>query len=212
MFTGIIEEKGEIRRLALGGDGARMEIGAQRVLEGAQIGDSIAVNGVCLTVVAMGRNLFAADVSPETLKRTSLQSARPGLRVNLERPLTPSSRLGGHIVQGHVDGVGRFIEARPAGEGWTVRIGFPVELGRYIVEKGSIAVDGISLTVAALGEDYFEIAVIPHTWRETNLGALERGAQVNLEVDIIAKYVERLLAPHRAERGLSMEGLKGLGY
>ncbi|MBX3277475.1 MAG: riboflavin synthase [Acidobacteria bacterium] len=199
MFTGIIEETGEIGRLVSGGDGARIEIGAQRVLEGAQIGDSIAVNGVCLTVVAMGRNFFAADVSSETLKRTSLQGARPGLRVNLERPLTPSSRLGGHIVQGHVDGVGRFIEARPAGEGWTVRIGFPEYLGRYIVEKGSIAVDGISLTVAALGEDYFEIAIIPHTWRETNLGALERGDQVNLEVDIIAKYVERLLAPREID-------------
>lgn len=212
MFTGIIEEVGEIRRLTTSTDGARIEIGARKVLEDARLGDSIAVNGVCLTVVAQGAGFFAADVSAETLKRTSLQRARVGSRVNLERPLTSSSRLGGHIVQGHVDGVGKFLEARPIGEGWTVRIGFPEQLGRYIVEKGSIAVDGISLTVAALGDNWFEIAVIPHTWRETGLGALERGAPVNLEVDIIAKYVERMLAPHLPERGLTLEGLKELGY
>lgn len=196
MFTGIIEEVGRIERVAHVVDGARIEIGAERVLEGARIGDSIAVNGVCLTVVALGDGFFAADVSAETLKRTSLKAASAGTPVNLERPLMLSSRLGGHIVQGHVDATGELRDVRAAGEGWVVRVGFPPGLGRYIVEKGSIAVDGISLTVAALAEEWFEIAIIPHTWRATNLSALERGAPVNLEVDMIAKYVERLLAPH----------------
>jgi riboflavin synthase len=212
MFTGIIEEIGSIRRLATVPSGARLEISAGKVLEDAKLGDSIAVNGVCLTVVAQGSDYFAADVSAETLRRTSLKAARVGGRVNLERPLTPSARLGGHIVQGHVDGTGEFIEARQAGEGWAVRVGFPPELGRYIVEKGSIAVDGISLTVAALAAQWFEIAIIPHTWRATNLSTLERGAPVNLEVDIIAKYVERLLAQPLAETGLTIEKLKELGY
>ena len=212
MFTGIIEEIGSIRRLATVPSGARLDIGAGKVLEDAKLGDSIAVNGVCLTVVAQGSDYFSADVSAETLRRTSLKAARVGARVNLERPLTPSARLGGHIVQGHVDGTGEFIEARQAGEGWAVRVGFPPELGRYIVEKGSIAVDGISLTVAALEAKWFEIAIIPHTWRATNLSALERGAPVNLEVDIIAKYVERLLAQPLAGAGLTIEKLKELGY
>jgi len=212
MFTGIIEEIGSIRRLATVPSGARLDIGAGKVLEDAKLGDSIAVNGVCLTVVAQGSDYFAADVSAETLRRTSLKAARVGARVNLERPLTPSARLGGHIVQGHVDGTGEFIEARQAGAGWVVRVGFPPELGRYIVEKGSIAVDGISLTVAALEAKWFEIAIIPHTWSATNLGTLERGAPVNLEVDIIAKYVERLLAQPLGGAGLTIEKLKELGY
>ncbi len=198
MFTGIIEELGSIRKITNIHDGARLEVSAQTILKNANTGDSIAVNGVCLTVVDhgsdwQGSDWFAADVSAETLSRTSLMQGRVGSVVNLERPLTPSSRIGGHIVQGHVDGVGEFIEARAVGEGWVVRIGFPPELARYIVEKGSIAVDGISLTVAALGENWFEIAIIPHTWKVTNLSAIERGAVVNLEVDIIAKYVERMM-------------------
>ncbi len=193
MFTGIIEELGTLRKVTPVLAGARIEVSARQVLEDARTGDSIAVNGVCLTVVDRGPDWFAADISAETLSRTSLKVARPGARVNLERPLTPSSRLGGHIVQGHVDGTGTFIEARASGDGWIVRIGFPQDLARYIVEKGSIAVDGISLTVAALGTDWFEIAIIPHTWKVTNLSSLERGDPVNLEVDIIAKYVERML-------------------
>jgi len=193
MFTGIIEELGSIKRMSAIPDGARIEVSASTVLEDARTGDSIAVNGVCLTVVDRGPEWFAADVSAETLRRTSLKAAESGSRVNLERPLTPASRLGGHIVQGHVDGTGTFIEARPSGDGWIVRIGYPDDLGRYIVEKGSIAVDGISLTVASLGDDWFEIAIIPHTWKVTNLSTLDRGAPVNLEVDIIAKYVERML-------------------
>ncbi|MBO0721019.1 MAG: riboflavin synthase, partial [Blastocatellia bacterium] len=177
-------------------------------------GDSIAVNGVCLTVVERGADWFAADVSAETLRRSSLKQLRGGARINLERPLLPSSRLGGHLVQGHVDGTGRFIEARPEGDGWLLRIWFPPELSRYLVEKGSITVDGISLTIAQLGEDWFEIAIIPHTWNVTNLNALERGAEVNLEVDIIAKYVERMTQAYQKspEAGLTMGKLGSLGY
>src|SRR2546430_1283081 len=142
MFTGIIEELGTLKKITAARDGARLEVGAHAVLNGARIGDSIAVNGVCLTVVEKSADAFAADVSAETLRRTSLKQARAGSRVNLERPLMPTSRLGGHIVQGHVDGMGEFIEARAVGDGFVVRVGFPPELGRYIVEKGSIAVDG----------------------------------------------------------------------
>lgn len=213
MFTGIVEEVGHIRRLTQIANGARLAIAAQTVLAGAKLGDSIAVNGVCLTVVEQGADWFAADLSAETLKRTSLQQARTGTRINLERALLPTTRLGGHIMQGHVDGTGRLIEAQPSGEGWTVRIGFPAELARYIVEKGSIAVDGISLTVAALGDDWFEIAVIPHTWKMTNLSTLERGALVNLEVDILAKYVERMLQiPATGKAALTLEHLREMGY
>ena len=218
MFTGIIEELGAIRRLSSlsegGGEGARLEVSGGIVVSDARLGDSIAVNGVCLTVVDRGPDWFAADVSAETLRRTSLKRARGGTRVNLERPLMPSTRLGGHLVQGHVDGTGKFSEARREGEGWIVRIEFPTELARYIVEKGSIAVDGISLTVAKLGEDWFELAIIPHTWNVTNLNALERGAEVNLEVDLIAKYVERMTQAHQktAKSGLTMEKLGALGY
>ena len=214
MFTGIIEELGTIRRMTSSPKGARVEVTAGTILSDARLGDSIAVNGVCLTVVDQGPDWFAADVSEETLRRTSLKQMRIGTRVNLERPLTPSSRLGGHIVQGHVDGVGEFVEARPSGDGWVVRVRFPKDLGRYIVEKGSIAVDGISLTVASLGDDYFEIAIIPHTWKMTNLGSLDRGAALNLEVDVIAKYVERMMQAHTLESGrkLTIEGLTEMGY
>ncbi len=213
MFTGIIEELGTIRRITSAHDNARLEVSARTILADARIGDSIAVNGVCLTVVDKGSDWFAADVSAETLRRTSLKQAQAGTRVNLERAMAASGRFGGHIVQGHVDGTGEFLEAKVSGDGWVVRIGFPPELARYIVKKGSITVDGISLTVAALGNTWFEIAVIPHTWKVTNLGALGRGAAVNLEVDILAKYVERMLA-HRAEpkSTLTLETLSELGY
>ncbi len=213
MFTGIIEELGVIRRITSARAGARLEVSAHTVLSDAKLGDSIAVNGVCLTVVAQGTDWFAADVSAETLRRTSLKQAAAGTRVNLERAMAANGRFGGHIVQGHVDGTGEFQEARPSGDGWVLRIGFPPELARYIVEKGSITVDGISLTVAALGETWFEIAVIPHTWKVTNLGTLARAATVNLEVDIIAKYVERMMA-HFAEpkSKLTLETLSELGY
>jgi riboflavin synthase len=217
MFTGIIEELGSIRRITTARDDGRLEVSARIVTRETKRGDSIAVNGVCLTVVDLGTDWLAADISTETLRRTSLNSMRSGTRVNLERPLMASSRLGGHIVQGHVDGTGKFTGARPEGDGWIVRIEFPADLARFIVEKGSIAVDGISLTVATLGEEWFEIAIIPHTWKVTNLSALERGSVVNLEVDVIAKYVERMMQAHIKEwgepgRGLTIERLGSMGY
>ncbi len=213
MFTGIIEELGTIRKISTASDGARLEVSARVVLTDAGLGDSIAVNGVCLTVVDKSSEWFAADVSAETLRRTSLKQAQTGTRVNLERAMAASSRFGGHIVQGHVDGTGEFQGAKASGDGWVVRIGFPAQLARYIVEKGSITVDGISLTVAALGDDWFEIAVIPHTWKATNLGALQHGAAVNLEVDIIAKYVERMLTAYTEPKSkLTLEKLEELGY
>ncbi|NOT62361.1 MAG: riboflavin synthase [Acidobacteria bacterium] len=212
MFTGIVEEVGLIRRITHSANGARLMVAAHSVTQDAQLGDSIAVNGVCLTVVEKSADSFAADLSAETLKRTSLKQAVVGTRVNLERALLPTTRLGGHIMQGHVDGTGHFIFAQPLGEGWTVCIGFPSELARYLVEKGSIAVDGISLTIAALGENWFEIAVIPHTWQMTNLSSLLSGAAVNLEVDIIAKYVERMMQVGKSNAGLTLERLGELGY
>jgi riboflavin synthase len=217
MFTGIIEELGSIRRITTARDGARLEVSARIVTREANRGDSIAVNGVCLTVVDLGSDWLAADISAETLRRTSLNNMRIGTRVNLERPLMASSRLGGHIVQGHVDGTGKFTGARAEGDGWIVRIEFRADLARYIVEKGSIAVDGISLTVATLAEEWVEIAIIPHTWKVTNLSSLERGSVVNLEVDIIAKYVERVMQAHIKEtgepgRGLTIERLGSMGY
>jgi riboflavin synthase len=211
MFTGIVEEVGTIRRLTNITNGARLTVAAHTVTQDAKLGDSIAVNGVCLTVVEKSADTFAADLSAETLKRTSLRQAVVGTRVNLERALLPTTRLGGHIMQGHVDGTGQFIHAQAIGEGWTVRIGFPAELARYLVEKGSIAVDGISLTIAALGESWFEIAVIPHTWQMTNLSSLTSGAAVNLEVDIIAKYVEKMMQASQAS-ALTLQKLSELGY
>ncbi|MBL8207106.1 MAG: riboflavin synthase [Blastocatellia bacterium] len=214
MFTGIIEELGTIQTLTNVRDGARIVVNAPTILSDAKIGDSIAVNGVCLTVVAMTTSTFNADISAETLRRTSLNQIRTGSKVNLERPMTPNARFGGHIVQGHVDAMGEFIGAKQEGDGWNVRIKFPLHLGKYIVEKGSITVDGISLTVAKLGDDWFEIAVIPHTWKVTNLSTLKRGNAVNLEVDIIAKYVERMMQPHqgRTKNGLTLEKLTEMGY
>jgi len=193
MFTGLIEEKGTIASLEQGSDGARIVIAAHVVTSDIANGDSIAVNGVCLTALDVTPNSFAADVSPETLDRTTLGQLAGGSPVNLERAVTPATRLGGHIVQGHVDGRGTFISATSLGDFWTLRIGFPPDLARYFVHKGSVCVEGISLTIAALNEDSFDIAVIPKTWEMTNLSSLIPNAPVNLEVDVIAKYVERML-------------------
>src|SRR6266542_517360 len=168
-------------------------IEAVTVTEGSNDGDSIAVNGVCLTALDVKPDSFAADVSRETLRRSTLGSLQPGSPVNLERAVTPATRLGGHIVQGHVDARGRFLGAESHGESWTFRIGYPKEIARYLVFKGSIAVEGISLTIAGLSDDYFEIAVIPKTWEVTNFSHLKPDDEVNLEVDVIAKYVERIL-------------------
>jgi riboflavin synthase len=216
MFTGIIEELGSIRSIEKRGEGARLIIEAHTVTEGTREGDSISVNGVCLTAIDVQPTSFAADGSRETLQRSTLGYLRAGSPVNLERAVTPSTRLGGHIVQGHVDARGRFLNATEHGGSWTVRIAYPPEMARYLVFKGSVTVEGISLTVAALTDQYFEIAVIPKTWRLTNLSHLSPNDPVNLEADIIAKYVERLLAvgPHYTGQApsLTMEKLADLGY
>lgn len=176
------------------GENARIVIGARVVTEGTTHGDSIAVNGVCLTALDIQSDSFAADVSRETLSRSTLGNLKPGTPVNLERAVTPATRLGGHIVQGHVDARGTFERVEDHGESWTVRFSFPKEIGRYLVFKGSVAVEGISLTIAGLKDDYFEVAIIPKTWEVTNLSHLKPGDGVNLEVDVIAKYVERLVS------------------
>ena len=194
MFTGIIEELGSVRSIEERGENARIVISARVVTEGTNHGDSIAVNGVCLTALDIQPDSFAADVSRETLQRSTLGRLEPGAPVNLERAVTPATRLGGHIVQGHVDGRGQFAGVEDHGESWTIRIAYPKELGRYLVFKGSVAVEGISLTIAGLTGEYFEVAIIPKTWEVTNLSQLTPGDHVNLEVDVIAKYVERLLA------------------
>jgi riboflavin synthase len=185
MFTGIVEELGEVRSR----DGARLRLRARTVLEGAAIGDSTAVNGCCLTVVALGDDWFEADVSEETYLRTSLGDLVAGDPVNLERPVRLADRLGGHLVQGHVDAVGVVVEPVP-----DLRVRMGADLLRYVVEKGSITVDGVSLTVVEPLDDGFTVAVIPHTAEVTTLGHRRPGDAVNLEVDVIAKYTERLLA------------------
>src|SRR5713226_6383520 len=194
MFTGIIEELGRVRAIERRGEDARIVIAARAITDGSRNGDSIAVNGVCLTALDVQPDSFAADVSKETLFRSTLGSLRAGSPVNLERAVTPATRLGGHIVQGHVDARGTFLGSESHGESWTFRIAYPNEIARYLVFKGSVAVEGISLTIANLTEDYFEIAVIPKTWEVTNFSQLKPGDEVNLEVDVIAKYIERILA------------------
>ncbi|MFI0774157.1 riboflavin synthase [Streptomyces sp. NPDC021212] len=193
MFTGIVEELGEIVAVENLGDASRFQVRGPVVTEGARHGDSIAVNGVCLTVVDTGDGQFSADVMAETLNRSSLGALTVGSRVNLERPMALGGRLGGHLVQGHVDGTGTIIERKPSEHWEIVTISLPSELARYVVEKGSITVDGISLTVVDAGPDYFSVSLIPTTLDLTTLGVKQSGDPVNLEVDVLAKYVERLL-------------------
>ena len=200
MFTGIIEELGTVESLAPHSGGVKIRVAASAVTDGTIDGDSIAVNGVCLTALNVKPDSFEADVSQETLNRSTLGNLAAGSRVNLERAVTPQTRLGGHIVQGHVDTRGTFIGAKRLGDFWTVTIGFPTEVARYLIFKGSIAIEGIGLTIAELREDQFDIAVIPKTWQLTNLSTLRQGDPVNLEVDMIAKYVERMLAATTAPR------------
>jgi riboflavin synthase len=197
MFTGIIEELGRVRSIDARGKNAYIVIEAGLVTEDTKHGDSISVNGVCLTALDIQPDSFAADVSRETLERSTLGRLKPGTPVNLERAVTPATRLGGHIVQGHVDARGSFISSIDLGGSWTVRIAYPPEIAQYLVFKGSVAVEGISLTIAELASDYFEIAIIPKTWEVTNFSHLQPGDDVNLEVDVIAKYVERILTFQR---------------
>jgi riboflavin synthase len=194
MFTGIVEELGEVTALTDRGDSVRLTVRGPLVLAGARHGDSVAVNGVCLTVVDTDGDTFTADVMRETLDRSALGALAAGSPVNLERPMRLDGRLGGHLVQGHVDGTGR-IEQRTASEHWeVVRISLPPDLERYVVHKGSITVDGVSLTVASVGPGELTVSLIPTTLAMTTLGRKGVGDPVNLEVDVVAKYVERLLA------------------
>lgn len=193
MFTGIVEELGHVTELIDLGDSVRLSVHGPMVAEGARRGDSLAVNGVCLTVVEAMGDGFTADVMRETLDRSSLGSLAPGTPVNLERPMRVDGRLGGHLVQGHVDGTGTIIE-RTSSEHWdVVRVSLPRDLARYIVHKGSVTVDGVSLTVASVTDDSFTVSLIPTTLELTTLGRKQLGDPVNLEVDVVAKYVERLL-------------------
>lgn len=193
MFTGIVEELGEIREIHREADSITLTIRATTVLDDVHHGDSIAVNGVCLTVVEFGDDFFTADLMQETLVRSSLGQVEVGSKVNLERATAVGQRLGGHIVQGHVDGTGEVISRTP-GERWeVVRISLPEHLSKYVVEKGSIAVDGTSLTVSAVGEGFFEVSLIPTTLTDSVIGSTAVGTKVNLEVDVLAKYVEIML-------------------
>ena len=192
MFTGIVESVGDVVAVEATGDDARIEISAPFAAE-LVFGESVAVNGVCLTVTTNRDGRFIADVMPETLRCTTLGTLRSGQRVNLERAVTPVSRLGGHVVQGHVDGVGTLVNRDPGPRWDEVRIALPAELSRYVAAKGSIAVDGVSLTVVDVVDDEFSVGLIPTTLQETTLGERRPGDQVNIETDVMAKYVERLL-------------------
>ena len=193
MFTGIVAELGKVTSLERTADDARIAVRAPSVTSATHLGHSIAVNGVCLTVAAIDGDVFTADVMPETLQRSTLGALATGALVNLELALTPASPLGGHVVQGHVDGVATLL-AREPGPRWdTVRFSLPAALARYVAEKGSVAVDGVSLTVIEAGADFFTVGLIPTTLAATTLGQRSPGDDVNLEVDVLAKYVERLL-------------------
>ena len=194
MFTGIVEELGTVAAVEDQGDAIRLGIRAATVLEGTGLGDSISVNGCCLTVTSIDGDTWTADVMQETLDKTSLYGVRPGDAVNLERAVTADKRLGGHIVQGHVDGVGEVVSRTPSEHWEVVEIAMPEALSRYLVDKGSITVDGVSLTVVEAGTDRFTVSLIPETLARTTLGGRRPGDRVNLEVDVIAKHVEKLLA------------------
>src|ERR1700682_4037590 len=213
MFTGIIEELGTVAAVETRAAGSRLTVRCSTVMQDLREGASIAVNGVCLTAVSLRSDSFAADLAPETMRRSNLGDLRVGSRVNLERPLSPSGRLSGHIVQGHVDDTGEFVSLDALGdENWWLRIRVPAELDAFLVYKGSIAIDGISLTVAALEADVLSVTIIPHTYRNTTLAGYRPGARLNLECDILAKHVEKLLRKLDAKGPLTMENLRENGY
>lgn len=211
MFTGIIEEIGTVRRIEHGAKGARLTIQAKTLLEDTRIGDSIATNGVCLTVVSMTGDSFSADVMAESLRRSSLGTLQGGSPVNLERAMAANGRFGGHIVSGHIDGTGTIASQKREDNAVWVKIKTPAPLLRYIVEKGSIAIDGVSLTVAAVTDTDFSVSIIPHTGAQTILLGKKPGDPVNLECDVIGKYVEKLTAPHKTG-GISTNFLAENGF
>ena len=213
MFTGIVEETGRIESLESRGDGARLRVVCAAVLADAFTGSSIAVNGCCLTALDLKPGSFAADIAPETMRRTNIGDLRAGSLVNLERPLSPQSRLSGHIVQGHVDGTGELRSLEALGNGnWWLQLRVPDELDRYLVFKGSIAIDGISLTIASIEAGLMSVTIIPHTYAGTNLKTKRPGDRVNLECDVLAKHVEKLLQRIEIPGGLTVEKLREQGY
>ena len=220
MFTGLIEEVGVVRRLERGPGGGKLSVRAHAVLEGTKVGDSIAVSGACLTVIALDGDGFVVECMPETLARTTLGKAGPGSLVNLERSLRWGDRLGGHLVLGHVDDVGEILRVRQEGIAWEVRVSLPAALRGTVAAKGSIAIDGISLTVTRTDDEGFEVGVIPHTLKETTLRAAKAGMRVNLEADVLARYVLQSLralagsgdVTEGAPRGLTEEFLREQGF
>ena len=217
MFTGIIEQTGKVRSFTPGAGAARLVVEAPGVADRLRLGDSVAVSGVCLTALEMGPDWFAADLAAETIARTTLSRLEAGSVVNLELPTPAGAPLGGHVVQGHVDGVGTLVALDPVAGGgaesdWTLRVRVPRELMRYVVEKGSIAVEGISLTVAGVERDEIWIAILPHTYRTTNLHTLKPGMEVNLEVDVLGKYAESRAQAAAKEDWLTVEYLLANGY
>lgn len=201
MFTGIVEEIGRIETVTKTSDSYILKINADKVLDGTSEGDSIAVNGLCLTATSIENGAFTADVMPESLRRSSLAGLKKGDSVNLERALSLSSRLGGHIVSGHIDGVGTIVKYKNEGNAVWITVNAPKNVMRYVVEKGSVAIDGVSLTVAAVGADWFKVSIIPHTGANTILLRKHEGDSVNLESDIIGKYVEKLCMPAKKSGG-----------
>jgi riboflavin synthase len=210
MFTGLIEEIGVVLGLERGGEGGRLSIRARKVLDGTGLGDSVAVNGACLTVVDVFAGSFVVDCIPETLSVTTLGGVTKGCPVNLERALALGARLGGHLVLGHVDAVARLLAIGQRGVSRELRFSLPGQMRAYVAPKGSVAIDGISLTVARVDEDGFEVGVIPHTLKETTLGTMTVGTRVNLEADVLARYVQRVLESGRGEAAGSPEATGGL--
>jgi len=214
MFTGIIEEVGKVTAIQQQGEKRRLIVSCSKLLPELKPGDSMAVSGVCLTAVDLSNKSFTADLAQETWKRTSFSRIHEGALVNLELPMRANGRFDGHAVQGHVDGTGRFVALAsiPGGNDFLLRIHVPSELTRYIVEKGSLAIEGISLTVAGVDGVEVRVAIIPHTAEMTNLGSLKPGDPVNLEVDVIAKYVEKMMAPQKAQSSITIEKLVKAGF
>lgn len=213
MFTGIIEELGAVESLQTNAAGARLKVHCQKVLTDMTEGASIAVNGVCLTAIDLRTESFSADLAPETLRRSNLGALRALSRVNLERPLTPDSRLSGHIVQGHVDATGEFLSLESLGDdNWWLKVRVPAELDPYLVYKGSVAIDGISLTIAALDGNVLSVTIIPHSYRNTTLSTYQPGSCLNIECDILAKHVEKLVRNLDLKPRLTVERLREEGY
>lgn len=214
MFTGIIEEVGKVTAIRQQGEKRRLTVSCSKLLPELKQGDSMAVSGVCLTAVDLSNNSFTADLAQETWKRTSFSRIHEGALVNLELPMRANGRFDGHVVQGHVDGTGRFVSLAPTpgGNDFLLTIHVPSELTRYIVEKGSIAIEGISLTVAGINGIEVRVAIIPHTADMTNLGTLKPDDPMNLEIDVIAKYVEKMLAPQKTQSSITIEKLVKAGF